>query len=363
MAAPKANGSGAGPKDNKGNNDTIAKVAGAVVVTGVVYGLYKYVTGNSDEPVGYRSHAKSEPFHEQISLEKPAVCEEFEGRVKGTAGTLKEKAGEFKGAIEDRGRDISRTVKGKGQEVRDWTADKGERVRDGTSDFFNRKSDEVTSDAEDGTNYVAEKAEDAKNTVAGKAGETKDYLADKTGKAKDSGSGWFGRGSSEANKGKEEVKKFASDKDRKANDAYDRAKAVANREKDEAKRYAGDKERQLKDTGSNFFDKVGAEANREKENVKKFGYDAEQKVEQVGSNVAHKASDLAHKVLPGKGQSKSGWSKSSGRGAGGEYGVVRGDTLWSISQRYGVTIDELRTVNGIRDADFIVAGTTINIPN
>ena len=47
---------------------------------------------------------------------------------------------------------------------------------------------------------------------------------------------------------------------------------------------------------------------------------------------------------------------------GGEYMVQKGDTLSSIAVAAGVSIDELRTLNGITD-DKIYAGKTIDIPS
>ncbi|KAL2645257.1 hypothetical protein R1flu_012844 [Riccia fluitans] len=44
------------------------------------------------------------------------------------------------------------------------------------------------------------------------------------------------------------------------------------------------------------------------------------------------------------------------------YNVVKGDTLWNISRRYGVTVDDVRDANAIPDVNYIVPGETFIIP-
>jgi len=43
--------------------------------------------------------------------------------------------------------------------------------------------------------------------------------------------------------------------------------------------------------------------------------------------------------------------------------VVKGDTLWGISRKYGVTMDAIRAANNMTSADNnVVLGRTLNIP-
>ncbi|BBN03125.1 hypothetical protein MPTK1_2g20930 [Marchantia polymorpha subsp. ruderalis] len=44
------------------------------------------------------------------------------------------------------------------------------------------------------------------------------------------------------------------------------------------------------------------------------------------------------------------------------YEVTKGDTLWSISRRYGVTVFDVKEANAIPDVDFIVPGENLVIP-
>lgn len=45
-----------------------------------------------------------------------------------------------------------------------------------------------------------------------------------------------------------------------------------------------------------------------------------------------------------------------------EYKVKYGDTLWSIAERYGVTVEELAEINDIGNVNVIYAGQTLKIP-
>jgi LysM repeat protein len=42
--------------------------------------------------------------------------------------------------------------------------------------------------------------------------------------------------------------------------------------------------------------------------------------------------------------------------------VHRGDTLWGISRKHGVSLEALKAANGIGAGDFISAGDTLIIP-
>ena len=44
-----------------------------------------------------------------------------------------------------------------------------------------------------------------------------------------------------------------------------------------------------------------------------------------------------------------------------EYRVRRGDSLWTIARRHGVSVDELKVVNGITE-DRIFVGQVIDVP-
>ena len=44
------------------------------------------------------------------------------------------------------------------------------------------------------------------------------------------------------------------------------------------------------------------------------------------------------------------------------YVVQEGDTLWSIAQRFGVSVDDLANANGIQNASLLKAGDKLVIP-
>ncbi|CAK9229355.1 unnamed protein product [Sphagnum troendelagicum] len=47
---------------------------------------------------------------------------------------------------------------------------------------------------------------------------------------------------------------------------------------------------------------------------------------------------------------------------GREIRVRKGDTLWGLSRRYGVSVESLKASNGILAGDYIAAGDTITVP-
>lgn len=46
---------------------------------------------------------------------------------------------------------------------------------------------------------------------------------------------------------------------------------------------------------------------------------------------------------------------------GGRHTVASGDTLWGLSRKYNVSVDDIRQANGLT-SDTIVTGQTLNIP-
>ena len=42
--------------------------------------------------------------------------------------------------------------------------------------------------------------------------------------------------------------------------------------------------------------------------------------------------------------------------------IVRGDTLWALSRKYGTTVAELAKINGIANPNLIIAGKTLKVP-
>ena len=45
------------------------------------------------------------------------------------------------------------------------------------------------------------------------------------------------------------------------------------------------------------------------------------------------------------------------------YTIQKADTLYNISQRYGVTLDNLLQLNGMKEDEYLYPGSTILIPN
>lgn len=48
-------------------------------------------------------------------------------------------------------------------------------------------------------------------------------------------------------------------------------------------------------------------------------------------------------------------------GGGGSHSVVRGDTLWGLSRKYSVSVDDIRSANGL-SSDTIIPGQILRIP-
>lgn len=42
--------------------------------------------------------------------------------------------------------------------------------------------------------------------------------------------------------------------------------------------------------------------------------------------------------------------------------IVRGDTLWALSRKYGTTVAELAKINGIANPNLIIAGKSLKVP-
>lgn len=53
---------------------------------------------------------------------------------------------------------------------------------------------------------------------------------------------------------------------------------------------------------------------------------------------------------------------SPGSGAGLSHTVVKGDTLWAISRKYGVSVQRLQAANAISDPSRISVGRQLRIP-
>lgn len=43
--------------------------------------------------------------------------------------------------------------------------------------------------------------------------------------------------------------------------------------------------------------------------------------------------------------------------------VERGETLWGIARAHGVSVEALRTANGLADADRVLAGQRLRVPS
>lgn len=66
--------------------------------------------------------------------------------------------------------------------------------------------------------------------------------------------------------------------------------------------------------------------------------------------------------VEGSGTDAKGGSGDGANGKSDVYDVEWGDTLSDISRRFGVSVDELATANGIWDPNMIYAGSSIRIP-
>jgi murein DD-endopeptidase MepM/ murein hydrolase activator NlpD len=61
-------------------------------------------------------------------------------------------------------------------------------------------------------------------------------------------------------------------------------------------------------------------------------------------------------------ESKEADARFEGEPAGGYYEIRKGDTLWAISQKYGVSVDEIVEMNGLLNPEVLAVGQLIFIP-
>jgi LysM repeat protein len=73
--------------------------------------------------------------------------------------------------------------------------------------------------------------------------------------------------------------------------------------------------------------------------------------------VVPKPAPQAPKPAPTLAQAKA----KAEAGKPGSYTVQSGDTLWSISQKTGMSVEELKKLNGLTDARALKAGMVIKV--
>ncbi|MGB7564825.1 MAG: LysM peptidoglycan-binding domain-containing protein [Prochlorococcaceae cyanobacterium] len=66
-------------------------------------------------------------------------------------------------------------------------------------------------------------------------------------------------------------------------------------------------------------------------------------------------------VVPGLGTGEASRSQS-GRGGGGGYTVKEGDTLSELAERFGVSVERLKQLNGLKSANDLQAGSQLVVP-
>src|SRR5690606_16745458 len=85
------------------------------------------------------------------------------------------------------------------------------------------------------------------------------------------------------------------------------------------------------------------------------------------SNIIHPGQDLMVTAAP-KGMklpasaALAAETSSRGQSHAGKHVVRRGDTLWSIARRHGVSMDRLARTNGINSTDTLSIGQVLSIP-
>ncbi|CAM6120210.1 unnamed protein product [Calypogeia fissa] len=357
---PAAKGPPKGEDEKK--NDTIVKIAGVAIATGIAYSIYRsvFVGKKTEEP--HHHHGKHHSAHhkkpEQICVDKPDGLAKVEAGVKEKFGEFRAGEKKFEEAVVEKGKEVVSAAEAEGKEIKDVFGDglkkAGKEEKKVEQKFFGlfnwlggqakKEEKELETDVEKAKTGAGNKIKEA-GKLAEKEG------TDKKVKEPEK---WTHKAEKDAEKRLKDAQQWAAKEEKEIERKIKDAEQWAVKEEKEIERKVKDTEKSAEEKGKGFFHKSDEKLGKGKQEVQKGLDSAGSNVEKTGAAMVHKI----QKVSPG---SKPHHHHHHGKKYK-EYGIVKGDTLWSISKKFGVSIDELKVANGIWNADFIVAGDTLAIP-
>jgi hypothetical protein len=305
--------------DDTNKNAGLVKVAGTVagvaVVAGIAFTVYKSFR-HEDHPLVHTE--------EGIKQDASNAIDGTKGKSWGFRKSAESKAQDAKSDVEGTGRDIKGALADAGSSLKHKIEGAGERVMD----TFEEAGGRVKGTFEKGGRELEHKTKEAKREIDSKGqegwGGKRDRVENK---------GWGASRNHELENKSQDVKHGLENTGK---EIEQKTKGFFGNVENKAKDAYGEAEEGGREIKSGFRD-VSRDAknlaNKEKE-----------KIQDAGSHVYEQGKE-AKKRIDGK-----------------EIRIHKGDTLWGISRKYGVSVESLKASNGILAGDFISAGDTITVP-